>query len=90
MSLLNSTYNRRFFSICCLALVCEEGELRRRMTEGRGIREPEWIQSSLEYNRYFQMHTSMEGLPFETLDITKKSVLETADFVVQWVLHHLR
>lgn len=40
-----------FYSdIFCLALVCDEKTLRHRMVQGRGIRDEEWIQSSIKYN----------------------------------------
>lgn len=82
---LNNTYHRRFFSdIYCLALVCQESELRRRMTEGRKITDPDWIQSSVDYNRYFQTHRAVDDMPFSVLDITGKSVSEAADAVIEW------
>ncbi|MGM9647356.1 MAG: AAA family ATPase [Eubacteriales bacterium] len=87
---LRQTYNCRFFSeIYCLALTCEESALRRRMTEGRGITDEDWLRSSAEYNRYFQTHDRLGDLPFETLDITQKSVMAVADDVEAWVKRHL-
>ena len=87
---LHRTYNCRFFSqIYCLALTCEESALRRRMTEGRGITDEGWLQSSADYNRYFQTPDRLGDLRFETLDITDKSVPEVADAVDAWVKGHL-
>lgn len=87
---LHSTYNCRFFSqIYCLALTCEESALRRRMTEGRGITDEGWLQSSADYNRYFQTHTTLGDTAFDTFDITGKSVGEVADYVEAWVKQHL-
>ena len=86
LDLLPNAYNSRFFSaIHCLALTCEEGELRRRMTEGRGITDEGWLQSSADYNRYFMTHDRIGDLPFDTLDITDRSVSEVADRVQAWV-----
>lgn len=86
---LNKTYNRRFFSdIYCLALVCDENELRRRMTEGRGITDENWINSSVDYNNYFKTHTKIDDMSFDTFDITGKNVSETADHVEKWVNSH--
>lgn len=83
---IHRTYNCRFFSaIHCLALTCEESALRRRMTEGRGIADEGWLQSSADYNRYFQTHDQLGDLRFETLDITDKSVSEVASAVEAWV-----
>ncbi|MBQ8287498.1 MAG: hypothetical protein IJX76_01855 [Clostridia bacterium] len=82
---LHHTYNSRFFSeIYCLALTCEESALRRRMTEGRGITDEGWLQSSADYNRYFQTHDRLGDLRFETLDITDKGPSEVADYVEAW------
>lgn len=81
-----STYNRRFFSeIYFLALVCDENELRRKLTEGRGVSDKDWIESSVEYNEYFKTHTSIGDIGFDTYDITGKSVSEVADYVEKWV-----
>lgn len=55
------TYNSRFFSqIHCLALVCDEDALRKRMREGRGITDEGWIQGSVDYNDYFKTYTRLE------------------------------
>lgn len=87
---LYQTYNCRFFSaIYCLALTCGESTLRERMTQGRGITDEGWIQSSVEYNRYFQTHNRLGDTGFDTFDITDKSVREVADYVEKWVKQHL-
>lgn len=84
---LPDAYNARFFSaIYCLALTCEESVLRRRMTEGRRITDEGWLQSSVDYNRYFQTHDHIGAQAFETLDITGKSVTQVADCVEAWVM----
>ncbi len=83
---LHSTYNSRFFSdIHCLALVCDEEALRKRMREGREITDEGWIQGSVDYNEYFKTHTSLGDTAFDTLDITGKSVEDAADRVIQWL-----
>ena len=83
---LNHVYNRRFIGeIYCLALVCEEEELRRRMTEGRKITDEGWIQSSVEYNHYFKTHDCLADMPFEVFDTTGKSVPQVAEYVIGWV-----
>ncbi len=84
---LPTAYNSRFFShIYCLALTCEESALRHRMIEGRGITDQGWLNSSAEYNRYFQTHDRIGEQAFETLDITHLSVFEVADRVESWVM----
>ena len=87
---LNRVYNRRFIGeIYCLALVCDETELRRRMTEGRKITDESWVQSSVDYNHYFQTHTCLADMPFEVLDTTGKSVRQVAEYVIGWVQEKL-
>lgn len=87
---LNHAYNRRFIGeIHCLALVCEEAELRRRMTEGRKIIDEGWIQSSVEYNHYFQTHDCLADMPFDVFDTTGKSVPEVAEYVIGWIKNKL-
>lgn len=86
---LHQTYNCRFFSgIYCLALTCEENALRKRMTEGRGITDEEWLRSSADYNRYLQTHDTLGETKFDTFDITDKSVSEVAEYVEAWVKQH--
>ena len=83
---LNHVYNRRFIGeIYCQALVCEEEELRRRMTEGRKITDEGWIQSSVDYNHYFKTHDCLADMPFEVFDTTGKSVPQVAEYVIGWV-----
>lgn len=83
---LHSAYNRQFFSeIACLALTCEEAALRRRMAEGRGITDQNWIESSVDYNRYFMTHDRLGDMAFDTLDITGKTPDEVAENVIAWV-----
>lgn len=81
-----NAYNRRFFTnIHYLALVCSPEELEKRMREGRHITDPNWIQDSIDYNRWFQKTGIVSGQKVDTFDLTGKSVSEVADYVIQWV-----
>lgn len=83
---LPKTHNSRYFSdINCLALVCDDEALRKRMQEGRGITDENWINGSCEYNRYFMEHDRHGDTRFETFDITNKEPGDVADYVVEWV-----
>ena len=83
---LKRAWNERFFTdIHCLALVCGEEELRRRMTEGRGISDGGWISGSVGYNRYFLEHNEIDGIVFERLDITMLDPGQAAERVKLWV-----
>lgn len=83
---LPKTHNSRYFSkINCLALVCEESHLRKRMQEGRGITDENWVNGSCDYNRYFMTHESLGDTKYEVLDITGKEPCDVADYVIEWV-----
>lgn len=81
-----NAYNRRFFTdIYFLALVCNTEDLEKRMREGRHITDANWINSSIEYNRWFIEKSSLSDKKIDTYDITGKSVAEVADYVTEWV-----
>ena len=83
---LSKTYNCRFFSgIHCLALVCNEKELFRRMTVGRGITDKAWIDGSIAYNNYFMTHMAVDNMAFNIFDVSDKSVSDTAEYILEWI-----
>lgn len=78
--------NRYFSEIDCLALVCSEEQLQSRMTDGRGIEDTKWIQSSLDYNRYFLEHNQIGDTHYELLQVENKTPEETAAEIEQWLI----
>lgn len=87
---IKDTYHQQFFSeIKCLALTCEPDELRRRMTEGRGITDERWLNGSREYNEYFRTRNELGDVHFDKLDITRLSPVEAAEQVLNWVKKQL-
>lgn len=83
---LHRTYGKRFFSeIKVLALTAEPEVLRKRMTEGRGIDDAGWIQSSIDYNNYFRTHDTLGDTEFDTLDCTNGTPTEIAKKVLEWL-----
>ena len=87
---IKNTDHRQFFSeVKCLALICEPEELRRRMTEGRGITDERWLNGSREYNEYFRTHNELGDVHFDKLDITRLSPDEAADQVLAWMNRQL-
>lgn len=83
---LEHTYGKRFFSeIKVLALTAEPEVLKKRMTDGRGIDDESWIQSSIEYNQYFRTHHSLGDTKFYTLDCTNGTPGEIAKKVLEWL-----
>lgn len=90
IQMLPNAYGTRFFSgIFVLALTAGEAELRRCMTEGRGIADSEWIQGSVDYDRYFSEHDNIEGVYYDTLDVSKLTVQEAARELERWALGKL-
>ena len=87
---IKDTYHRQFFSeVKCLALTCEPDELRRRMTEGRGITDEAWLNGSRDYNEYFRTHDALGDVHFDTLDITRLTPAEAAEQVHSWMLEQI-
>ena len=83
---LHDNYYERFFNgIYCLALVCDEEKLERRMKEGRNIHDENWINGSKEYNRYLCRHDKIGDVHIDKLDISDLDVLKVADRVNEWV-----
>ncbi len=87
---IKDTYHRQFFSeVKCLALTCEPDELRRRMTDGRGITDEGWLNGSRDYNEYFRTHDLLADVRFDKLDITRLSPDEAAQQVHAWMQDQL-
>ena len=83
---LSHAYGKRFFSeIKVLALTAEPETLRKRMTEGRGIDDAGWIQSSVDYNNYFRTHDILDDTKYDTLDCTNGTPAEIARKVLEWL-----
>lgn len=83
---LSRAYGKRFFSeIKVLALTAESETIRKRMTEGRGIDDAGWIQSSVDYNNYFRTHDIMDDTKYDTLDCTNGTPAEIARKVLEWL-----
>ena len=82
---LSRAYGKRFFSeIKVLALTAEPETIRKRMTEGRGIDDAGWIQSSVDYNNYFRTHDILDDTKYDTLDCTNGTPAEIARKVLEW------
>lgn len=83
---LSRAYGKRFFSeIKVLALTAESETIRKRMTEGRGIDDADWIQSSVDYNNYFRTHDILDDTKYDTLDCTNGTPAEIARKVLEWL-----
>ena len=83
---LSRAYGKRFFSeIKVLALTAESETIRKRMTEGRGIDDAGWIQSSVDFNNYFRTHDILDDTKYDTLDCTNGTPAEIARKVLEWL-----
>ena len=83
---LSRAYGKRFFSeIKVLALTAESETIRKRMTEGRGIDDAGWIQSSVDYNNYFRTRDILDDTKYDTLDCTNGTPAEIARKVLEWL-----
>lgn len=83
---LSRAYGKRFFSeIKVLALTAESETIRKRMTEGRGIDDAGWIQSSVDYNNCFRTHDILDDTKYDTLDCTNGTPAEIARKVLEWL-----
>lgn len=86
LEFFETSYNRRFFTeIHFLALVCKSEDLEKRMRDGRHITDTNWINSSIDYNRWFMEQAIVSDRKIDTFDITDKSVSQVADYVTQWI-----
>ncbi|MDE6319059.1 MAG: hypothetical protein K2M22_05030 [Lachnospiraceae bacterium] len=80
---------RYFSEIACLALVCSDEQLQSRMTDGRGIKDTEWIYSSLDYNKYFIEHNKIGNTHYELLKVDDKTPEETAAEIEHWLIRKM-
>lgn len=86
LDMLSASYNSRFFDeIYCLALVADTETLRKRMVDGRGITDIDWIESSVAYNAYFKSHDSIGELKFDILNIDGRTPEQVASGVIDWI-----
>lgn len=77
---------RDFFSeIYYLAIVCDEAEMQRRMTEGRGVKDEAWITSSVHFNRWLKENADSTEPPVTLLDATRLTPEETAAAIDVWI-----
>ena len=59
------------------------------MRQGRGIADEEWIESSVQYNKYFKEHGAIGDMPFDICNTEGKDIGEVAEEVKKWVLDKL-
>ena len=68
-----------------LAVTCSDGELERRMREGRGITDSAWLESSRHFNRWLREHGPAFQPSVRLVEADGLTVEETAERVDQWI-----
>ena len=74
-----------FTDIHYIAVVCEEKELERRMREGRGITDTDWLESSRHFNGRLKQHAGETVPPVSLIDNTNLTPEQTADEIDSWI-----
>lgn len=74
-----------FTDIHYLAVVGDDACMRRRLTQGRGVTDAAWIESSLHFNRYLREHGSETNPPVTVVDATNLTPEETAERIERWI-----
>jgi hypothetical protein len=85
---------RRYFTVIhYLALVCEDGQLSRRLMarpDWRGTSRPDYVERMLAFNRWFRDHAETVQPPISLLDTTCLSIEQSVGYVATWVHEILR
>ena len=77
---------RKYFTqIHYLAVVCETPILEKRMREGRGIQEEDWIRSSVSFNLWLRENASKTQPQITLLDNTNLTPEEAAEEADKWI-----
>lgn len=74
-----------FTQIHYLAVVCETPILEKRMREGRGIQEEDWIRSSVSFNLWLRENASKTQPQITLLDNTNLTPEEAAEEADKWI-----
>lgn len=77
---------RRYFSVIhYLAVVCGEETLQKRLRNGRGVTDENWIHSSLEFNRWLKENAQKTAPQIHLVDNSRLSKEETAGKILRWL-----
>jgi 2-phosphoglycerate kinase len=83
-----SAERRYFTEIHYLALVCEDEELKKRLTERPGWRrssQPEFIRNMTDFNQWIKDNAHKTQPPMTILDNTHLSVEGTVERIAEWI-----
>ena len=85
----NQPERELFTDIHYLAVVCDEDVLKKRMREGRGVSDENWIKSSVEFNAWLRENAMNTKPTITLLDTTSITVGEAAAAVDAWIMQKL-
>lgn len=74
-----------FTNIYYLAVVCDDETMMERITIGRGVTDENWIESSMNFNRWLKENASKTTPNIDLLDTSKFNPTEVAQKIDQWI-----
>lgn len=78
-----------FRRIHYLAAVCGEEALEERLTKGRGVADPDWLESSRSFNRWLKEHAARTEPEITLLDTTALTPRQAAEQADRWIHERL-
>ena len=82
---------RKFFTeIYYAAVVCNDDDLERRMREGRGITDENWINGSKSFNRWLWENADKTAPKMALIDGSDIGIVETAAKIDRWIMKRMR
>lgn len=74
-----------FTEIHYLAVVCDDAEMERRMTQGQHVTDEDWIRSSLHFNAWLKENVAATQPNITLVDATGLTPEETAEQIDHWI-----
>ena len=81
---------RRYFSeIHYLACVCDSDSLKKRLRQGRGVNDENWMEGSISFNQWLKDNADKTEPNITLLDTSIRSIEESSEFVDKWIRERL-
>lgn len=74
-----------FTQVYYLAVVGSDECMRRRLTQGRGVTDEKWIESSMHFNRWLRENGRTASPSIEIVDATALTPEETSERIEKWI-----
>lgn len=78
-----------FTEVHYLAVVCDDEVLKDRMCNGRGVKDDDWIKSSLKFNNWFKQNYNKTTPNITLLDTSNISPIVGAEIAQKWICERL-